>query len=184
MYLTELLKPKDIAAELNRQFGLSLQPLQISEYARARGWTKRKKKDAERAVVIAESRKAIAAQSKQIVSQHQDFLDASARVGAKIVKKAEVFVDRATDPKALSSAANAARVGTELYRKAVGLESNEPTSFVNKGIINVSFATSAESPFSKAKVVEVEAVPASDPDDDEGEPVASEGDHTSTEQET
>ena len=168
MYLSAMMRPKDISRCLNEQFGLNLTPLQVSEYARSRGWTKRKKRDTEKAVILAESRKAVAAKSKEIVSQHQDFLDASARVGAKIVKKAEIFVDRAPDAKSLSSAANAARTGVEIYRKAVGLESNEPTSFVNKGIINVAFATSDESPFAKAKLEQViDVTPESEEEPDE-----------------
>ena len=184
MYLTEHLRPKDIARLMNERFGLKLEPLQISEYASYRGWTKRRKRDAERAIIIAESRKAVAAQAKQLTSQHQDFLDASARVGAKIVQKAELFVERATDAKALSSAANAARTGTELYRKAVGLATDEPSSFVNKGVINVAFATSAESPFAKAaKHQVIDVTPAPDrADGSGGEPAnASEGDDARTE---
>lgn len=166
LYLSALWKPKDIAGHLNIKYGTTFTSLQISQYAQDRGWTKRRKKDAERAAVLADSSSAIVRQKKQLVAQHKDFLDAAARVGAKVIQKAETFVERAANAKELSAAATAARTGAEIYRKAVGLEGNEP-SLVNHGTINVSFASDPnESPFARAKIAPVVEVDAKESDED------------------
>jgi hypothetical protein len=184
MYLSAFMKPKEIAGVMNKTHGLKLTALQVSEFVRARGWTKKRKSDEERIVVLAENKKEIISRSEQIVAQHKDFIDATSRIASKVVMKSEQFVDTARDAKSLTAAANALRTGAELYRKTVGLDSSEPSSFVNRGVINVNFATSDESPFSKAKQAMAAAQPTIDldPDQDQDDQGASEENHTGAEE--
>jgi hypothetical protein len=147
LYVGMNMAPRHVAVELNHKFGTKFTSRQITEYVRARGWSA-KKKILKREVIDPANHELMKSVKRDLTKQHADFLEASARISAKALVKAETFIDRANSPRDLHSSIGAARLAGDMFRKSVGLGENEgitPRTQIN--VFNVGFARGEGSPF-------------------------------------
>lgn len=174
-YMKLRMSPKDTAAALNKEFSTSFTAVQITEYARGstRKWSaKRKKLDA--GTVAPARGEVVVTPALDVVTQHQPFLEAAARIAVKGMRKAESMIDRAADARSLTSAVNAAKSSIEIYRKTVGLD-DDTSPRGGRSVFNPGFARGPGSPFAlnAPPILEAEIVPPAEPavepaaDDDE-----------------
>ena len=165
LYFKEHRKPAEMASILMAENeGLKLSARQMSEYAATREWQSKKKAltirgEAKASQLVAQMGAQMAAQKLNALEKHKDFIDASIRIGGKVVQKAEAIIDTTNNAKDLSTAVNAAAKGIEIYRRAVGID--DPGSSSNgNGSTNVffNFARGADSPFTRAALAR-DAIP-------------------------
>lgn len=160
LYMREARKPMECVPILMNEFpGLTVTPKQLGDYACERHWAKRKK-----ALIGKAERKAsqlvnvmannIAKQKLELQEQHKAFLEKSATLGAKVLEKAETMVSNTNSARDLSSAANAAAKGIEIYRKAVGLDGEKGGANLGSAghTFVLNFARAPGSPFAPKPV--------------------------------
>ena len=141
-YMAQRGKAKEIVTLVNAEFPeLNMTVRQVHNVIRDRGWAKLRKKaqagipTLEQAIVEVQANRALAL--KDLIAGHQ-------RVGEKIVRKGEQFVDSAETAKTLASAASAVKSGISIVREALGLSG---TASVSHSTFQFNFARSEDSPF-------------------------------------
>lgn len=163
LYFTDSQRPMQIAAILNAEYekeGLKVTPRQVSEYASTHEWPARKKvierRESEKVgEIINRAAQQATAAKVAAIEKHKEFYEASTRIGSKVMQKAEQLIEHTNSARDLSSAANAAAKGIEIYMRSVGIDRDAPGGAAGPTSINFfNFARGAESPFSKARPVE------------------------------
>lgn len=181
LYFIENRKASEIATILNAEYekeGLKVTPRQVSEYGSTRNWPEKKKaqetRGAEKAgQLITQAAQKLAETKLAALAKHKDFIDLSVQIGGKVMQKASTLIDNTNSARDLSSAANAAAKGIEIYRKAVGLDENGSGGGGGPTNINFyNFARGADSPFTKQAqpVTEAEVHDLGELEPKEGEP--------------
>ena len=160
LYLRQHRPPREVAAMVNSKFGSSFSVRQISSMLTERGWAGRRREAKSAAILAVNDRQdQIAAAGRADVDRGvaDEVVSGQLRIGQKIMRRAEIYVDTASSGKSLSSAASAARSGVALARGALGLDlPGAAHGLVN---FNFNFASQAAPLFAKKRAEIVSSQP-------------------------